>query len=458
MSAKKSIQDNPKFIRYQRGHWNKFIKQLLSQIKQGESFSLIGMPGIGKTDLFQTFDRNRDFWQELNPDEDIDFLFIFTDLTKLLAITPLSFYRLLLSNIHRNVHENIHDSKIIKRIDTIYKETIHTKDLFIVFGGVEDILKAVTEDLGLRVCILIDDFSNLAEFDRQFFNTLKALRNINKWKIILGFSSDRDIETTLDPERLDELWDLSLNKVYYLKPLSKTDALYVMQEWRDLRNIAVPENAKSIIYEISGGHVGYMRALYRVLTDANNDISIFDDVKLVAQKNVIRSRSEKFWTKLLPQYREFLIEFVQRPHINFNGRGKYLQEIGVINEQNAIFSPLLQYFVEDKIPVDEGTQKVPERGIYINQKTKTVYAEGKRLHDEPTKSEYKILRLLYKNKGELVSREDIAQAIWGPNFIKKYSDWAIDRTISRLRKKIGDSAKNSKYIETVKGRGLRLVM
>ena len=64
---------------------------------------------------------------------------------------------------------------------------------------------------------------------------------------------------------------------------------------------------------------------------------------------------------------------------------------------------------------------------------------------------------LYNRKGSIVNKDEIANILWKSEAIKKYSDWAIDKTISRLRKKIGDSAHNPKFIETIKGRGLRLL-
>ena len=459
MSGKYS---NKNFLRYKRGYKAKFIKGFLDQIGQGESFTLLGMPGIGKTDMFQTFDRNLEFWQELFPKKKIDFLIVLLDLTKLLDISPLGFYKLLLDRLYQTITQNIKEKEFLNKAKEILKDSKDKHDLFAIFSGVEELVKNITQELEFKLCILIDDFSTLANFDKQFFNSLKAVRNINKWKITFAFSSNRDLLSTLNLKILDELYDIFLNKQFWLKPINKKDAYLGMDEWERERGIKLPKEVKKKIFEISGGHPGYMRALSRVYFDNDKDMSVFDEDKIekLADYNPVRARSEKLWTRLLDEYKEFLIKFINNPHVKTNHKSKYLENTGVILTKNGeprLFSPLLQHFIQSRLKF-KPTKEVPvKKGIYIEPKTKTVYVDGKPLSKEPTNNEYKILKLLYKNKGNIVSREGLSEVLWGRNAIEKYSDWAIDRTISRIRKKIGDSASNPRFIQTIKGRGLRLL-
>ena len=222
----------------------------------------------------------------------------------------------------------------------------------------------------------------------------------------------------------------------------------------------MPKQAKEFLFKISGGHPGYMRALTRIYFD-NKDVSIIDltkeNIRALATNPTVLGRSEKFWLKLISPYREFLIEFVQHPNIKSSHQAKFLQDTGVIDDDNKIFSPLLEHFIESKIGTKTQNGVPVSNGIYIDPKTKTVYVDGKPLKSETTPNEYKILHLLYKNKKKIVTREELANILWGENAIEKYSDWAIDRTVSRIRKKIGDSVQEPRFIETIKGRGLRLI-
>lgn len=51
-------------------------------------------------------------------------------------------------------------------------------------------------------------------------------------------------------------------------------------------------------------------------------------------------------------------------------------------------------------------------------------------------SEHNVLVALYKQKGTVVSRDEVAQSLWGEQMLDRYSDWAIDKVISRLRSRI----------------------
>ena len=79
-----------------------------------------------------------------------------------------------------------------------------------------------------------------------------------------------------------------------------------------------------------------------------------------------------------------------------------------------------------------------------------------KLSEKLTLSEFKIFNYLANNKGLICTRDLIISEVWGDNATKDVSDHALDQIISRLRKKIKISG-NNVYIETIRGRGHRLV-
>lgn len=72
-----------------------------------------------------------------------------------------------------------------------------------------------------------------------------------------------------------------------------------------------------------------------------------------------------------------------------------------------------------------------------------------------TLAEYEIFSLLLEKKQQVVSREYIVNSV---NAIKwESSDRSIDVIVGRIRQKIGDSSKNSKYIKSVRGIGYKYI-
>lgn len=65
-----------------------------------------------------------------------------------------------------------------------------------------------------------------------------------------------------------------------------------------------------------------------------------------------------------------------------------------------------------------------------------------------------LLMLLAAQPGEVISKDEIAKALWGEVHV---NDDALTRTVFKLRKALGDEARNSRYVATVPKRGYRLV-
>jgi len=93
------------------------------------------------------------------------------------------------------------------------------------------------------------------------------------------------------------------------------------------------------------------------------------------------------------------------------------------------------------------TDKIEIGNIIINEKEKKVFVDSNII--ELTSTEYKLLLHMIKNKGIILSREQIINFVWGYNYFGDIR--AVDTYIKRLRKKIGSS-----YIKTVTGFGYKI--
>lgn len=68
-----------------------------------------------------------------------------------------------------------------------------------------------------------------------------------------------------------------------------------------------------------------------------------------------------------------------------------------------------------------------------------------------------LLILLARSNGHLVERAEVVQAIWGKGHFLE-SDSAINTAIRKLRRVLGDDAKQPVFIETVPGKGYRFLV
>src|SRR5215468_4893434 len=67
-----------------------------------------------------------------------------------------------------------------------------------------------------------------------------------------------------------------------------------------------------------------------------------------------------------------------------------------------------------------------------------------------------VLELLLRSPGELVSREQLRQALWSDGTIVEFDD-SLNTCIRRLRQALGDEASEPNFIETLPRRGYRFV-
>ena len=70
---------------------------------------------------------------------------------------------------------------------------------------------------------------------------------------------------------------------------------------------------------------------------------------------------------------------------------------------------------------------------------------------------FQVLLMLVERGGEIATREEIQKKLW-PNDTVVEFDQSINAAIKKLRKALGDSAEEPKYIETVARRGYRLMV
>jgi Tol biopolymer transport system component/DNA-binding winged helix-turn-helix (wHTH) protein len=69
---------------------------------------------------------------------------------------------------------------------------------------------------------------------------------------------------------------------------------------------------------------------------------------------------------------------------------------------------------------------------------------------------FKVLSILLNRAGEIVTREELQQQLWGSETVVNF-DHSLGTAINKVREALGDSAENPRYIETLARRGYRFV-
>lgn len=73
-----------------------------------------------------------------------------------------------------------------------------------------------------------------------------------------------------------------------------------------------------------------------------------------------------------------------------------------------------------------------------------------------SRKEYRVIKVLLENHGDIVSRDTMAKHIWPINTQEQYSDWAIDQLIARVRRRLHQLSLSPKLIQSIRGKGYLL--
>jgi len=87
-------------------------------------------------------------------------------------------------------------------------------------------------------------------------------------------------------------------------------------------------------------------------------------------------------------------------------------------------------------------------GLTLNIDNSSMYINGESI--DLSKNEYRLLYILMKNHGKILSREKILRALWDDE--RFVDDNTLTVNINRLRRKIEQAGMNG-YIETKVGQG-----
>jgi DNA-binding response OmpR family regulator len=129
---------------------------------------------------------------------------------------------------------------------------------------------------------------------------------------------------------------------------------------------------------------------------------------------------------------------------------EYLKTGLIRGEKNSwkFFSPLFKQYI-----LNLAELKLPE----IKQDNDRLIVAGQDAEKLLSNKQFDFFTLLWEKKDKITSRNEIAQILWGENWVDKYSDWAIDQFVKRTRNRINDRG-DKKVIKTVRGKGYTLGM
>jgi pSer/pThr/pTyr-binding forkhead associated (FHA) protein len=121
----------------------------------------------------------------------------------------------------------------------------------------------------------------------------------------------------------------------------------------------------------------------------------------------------------------------------------------------ALAQQLLFLTSDATMPLAEGGSHRPSR-LLMDQKSRQVWVNQQQVVPPLSAQQFRLLWKLYENQGQVISRTDLVSVVWGEDQMAGVSDQALDALIRRLRDRLAALDPRHRYIDTVRGHGMRL--
>ncbi|HEY2983326.1 MAG TPA: response regulator transcription factor, partial [Jatrophihabitantaceae bacterium] len=101
----------------------------------------------------------------------------------------------------------------------------------------------------------------------------------------------------------------------------------------------------------------------------------------------------------------------------------------------------------------DGDPAIVVGGLRVDTRSREVTVDGRVV--DLARKEFDLLLVLARRSGEVVTKRDLLAEVWQQAW--GGSDRTVDVHLSWLRRKLGESAKQPRYLHSVRGVGVRLV-
>lgn len=310
------------------------------------------------------------------------------------------------------VTQHMSCSQIEHCIESELKKILPKNHPFTSLNNVWELIMACTQHKSIVLVIYI---GYRAKLHLEFAKKLLALRfqigkNLN-WILFGTYGLLHNMKHEAQQKILS-------SSIIPLLPHSPASIIRVLNDYRDWYG-KLTTTQENQIMRLSGGNPGLLKSLYQLALAHKLDLWIAD--------KGICSRLSCLCSELsLLQQHAIITQHTKSASVNTDDFAD-LDYYGYI-QNRKVFSPLLAHYL-----FFQNT----ENNILLSQSQKKIF-------------------ILLKSTTGIVSRDQIATALWGKRIQEKYSDWAIDQTIYALRKSLKFHTTGF-TIRTKRGQGYALI-
>ncbi len=440
---------------------HRYAASIFTPIKRGECVSAVWVPMAGRRIVNRFIIENYPLFKKELPDQD-KYIFVYIeplDLTEestagYLQLMGKSFFQA--CKAHGKCHEIFTDDseQLFDSQSASYPKLLET---------LKSCLKKAT-NAKLEIVFFLGEFDELDKFaNKIFYNNLKSLWDFLKPNLHYIFLVVEDLSTPELTDRFGELNAATLENVIYVPIDNGPDRDYLIDRFSSKYNRQISPAEKDLIKDLCGGHAYLIKAATRIIASVDGkNIPINQLEKTLSNHYELLSVAQRIYNLRTPEEREVIRRVVHKLPISNLPHSQRLVNLGLLIPDGQNYKPFGSLLTTVVLKSEEQTQqKTPvveniAGSLHLSDAGEILGPNGLPIEEKFTRQEYELVRFFLKQPGKLQSRDSISEVLWGSDSYEKYSDWAIDQIMSKVRKKLKDLGLQTNLV-TIRGRGYKLL-
>ena len=435
---------------------------LYHRVDKSRCVSLVGVNNVGKSSLLRDF-RDQRVRETLHPEIDGHIHIFHVDCNRLLEVSEQAFYELILRVLMQTLRGE--DPALLARIQQAYEQLIAPPSKLHIPLSFNQAITTLVESQASQAVIVFDEFdSAFRALDGRVFLNLQALKDRYGDGLSYITATHRRLIHLRMGEDVDDFIELFGTNVRYVPPLSEADARALITTCAEEMNARFDESDIAFLLAQAGGHPALTQLVCRELAritgelqrTASEDQLIHREVRDMLRRDPgVTAECQKIWRDLTDMEQATLESYFWPERDPQPEAVDELQRKGILladGQEPRFFASLFEDFLHRRVAGHRG----PEQGVRVDGESGQVTVDGRPIQNL-TRLEFRLLLLLYGRLNKICDKYSIVEAVWGEEYVDDVYDSAIEKLVSRLRKKIEPDPSNPRDVITVRGRGYKLV-
>lgn len=435
---------------------------IFAAVRGMDCLSVVGVSNLGKSATLRALIEPAVQAQYLDSMAD-DYLFIYIDFNQMLEMSDQAFYELVLRCSIDAIRELNDSDDVLQSVESAYRSLVAPASAFEIPLSFAQAMAAIGDRLARRVVFLFDEVDGpVAGIDGRVFLNLRALKDRHWAGLTYITATNRRLGQIRSDGDVAEFAELFTHHVLCLSMLQEEEVRQFAARFAREEGITFSEEDVAFLRVWSGGHPALLETACRILglltgrptRDPSQDWIIHRRAaEVLAQDLNILAECRKIWNDLTDAEQQGLLAVSQGDEV--------VPELESLLAKHLIVSGATGYRIFARA-LEEFTQRqhVARRpsaqGLRVDPDSGEVWVNGRQI-PTLTNLEYRLLLLLYGRLGKICTKYEVVEAVWGDEYLDEVDDARIEKLVSRLRQKIEPDAANPRYLQTVRGRGYKLL-